>query len=95
MTIRKNVLFTCGTGIATSTVVATAVVEAMKERGIQVNASQCNAAEVRSRLGGIDLVVATTQVPKDLGVPTITTLAFLTGIGKADVLDKIEATLKG
>ena len=95
MAINKNVLFACGTGIATSTVVANAVVEAMKARGIQINGSQCNAAEVRSRLNGIDLVVSTTPMPKDLGVPTITTLAFLTGIGKADVLDKIEAALKG
>jgi len=95
MTIRKSVLFACGTGVATSTVVSNAVVEAMKERGIQINASQCNAAEVRSKLHGVDLVVSTTPVPKDLGVPTITTLAFLTGIGKADVFDKIEASLRG
>ena len=95
MTSRKSVLFACGTGIATSTVVSNAVVEAMKDRGIQINANQCKATEVRSMLNGADLVVSTTQLPKDLGVPVITTLAFLTGIGKADVLDKIEVALKG
>jgi PTS system galactitol-specific IIB component len=46
-------------------------------------------------LNSVDLVVSTTQLPTDLGVPVITTLAFLTGVGKADVLDKIEATLRG
>lgn len=90
----KTVLFACGTGIATSTVVSNAVVEAMKERGISIDARQCKATEVRSQLGGVDLIVSTTQLPADLGVPAITTLAFLTGIGKADVLDKIEAALR-
>lgn len=90
----KTVLFACGTGIATSTVVSNAVVEAMKDRGIRIDPRQCKATEIRSQLNGVDLIVSTTQVPADLGVPSITTLAFLTGIGKADVLDKIEAALR-
>lgn len=90
----KTVLFACGTGIATSTVVSNAVVNAMKERGIAIDPRQCKTTEVRSQLGGVDLIVSTTQLPADLGVPAITTLAFLTGIGKADVLDKIEAALR-
>ena len=94
MTLKKNVLFACGTGIATSTVVSSAVVEAMKERGIVINPRQCKTTEVRSELNGIDLVVSTTQLPADLGVPAITTLAFLTGLGKAEALDKIEAALR-
>ena len=95
MALQKNVLFACGTGIATSTLVSHAVTEAMKERGIHINSTQCKATEVRSMLNSVDLVISTTQLPADLGVPVITTLAFLTGIGKADMLDKIEATLRG
>lgn len=94
MALKKNVLFCCGTGVATSTLVNSAVTEAMKQRGIEINSNQCKATEVRSMLTGVDLVVSTTQIPKDLGVPAITTLAFLTNIGKAEVLDKIEAALR-
>ncbi|MFC5386585.1 PTS sugar transporter subunit IIB [Aquamicrobium segne] len=94
MTLRKNVLFACGTGVATSTLVSHAVTEAMKERDIIINSNQCKATEVRSMLNGIDLVVSTTQLPADLGVPVITTLAFLTGMGKSEALDKIEAALR-
>lgn len=94
MSTSKSVLFACGTGIATSTVVSNAVVEAMKERGISIDARQCKATEVRSELNGVDLIISTTQLPADLGVPTIVTLAFLTGMGKAEVLDKIEAALR-
>ncbi|MBD0417565.1 PTS sugar transporter subunit IIB [Oryzicola mucosus] len=94
MALKKNVLFCCGTGVATSTLVNSAVTEAMKQRGIDINSSQCKVAEVRSMLNGIDLVVSTAQLPKDLGVPSMTTLAFLTGFGKAEALDKIEAALR-
>jgi PTS system galactitol-specific IIB component len=45
-------------------------------------------------LTSVDLVVSTTQLPPDLGVPAITTLAFLTGRGKPEALDKIEAALR-
>ncbi len=90
----KVVLVACGTAIATSTVVAKGIEEAMRDRGLNVTTRQCKAAEIRSRLSGVDLVVSTTPVPDDLGVPVIQTLAFLTGIGKEDVLNQIEEFLR-
>ncbi len=90
----KVVLVACGTAIATSTVVAKGIEEAMRERGLKVTTRQCKAAEIRSRLSGVDLVVSTTPVPDDLGIPVIQTLAFLTGIGKEDVLNQIEQALR-
>mgnify|MGYP001366361192 FL=1 len=90
----KVVLVACGTAVATSTVVATAIEEEMRERGITVDIRQCKATEVPSLIHDVDLVVSTTPVPPDLDKPVITTLAFLTGIGKDEVLDKIEAALR-
>jgi Phosphotransferase system, galactitol-specific IIB component len=90
----KVVLVACGTAVATSTVVANAIEEEMRERGIAVDIRQCKATEVPGLIDDVDLVVSTTPVPPDLDKPVITTLAFLTGIGKAEVLDKIEAALR-
>ena len=90
----KRVLVSCGTAIATSTVVAKGIEEAMKERGIDVRTRQCKASEIRGLASDADLIVTTTPVPDDLGVPVIQTLAFLTGIGKEEVLDQIENYLK-
>lgn len=90
----KRILVACGTAIATSTVVAKAIEEGMAERGIKVITRQCKAAEVKGLVSDADLVVTTTPVPKDLGVPVIQTLAFLTGVGKEDVLNQIEEALK-
>jgi PTS system galactitol-specific IIB component len=90
----KRILVACGTAIATSTVVAKGIEEAMAERGIKVVTRQCKAAEVKGLASDADLIVTTTPVPKNLGVPVIQTLAFLTGIGKEDVLNQIEEALK-
>ncbi len=89
----KRILVACGTAIATSTVVAKAVEDALRERGIEVITQQCKASEVASMVQGVDLVVTTTPVPTNLGVPVIQTLAFLTGIGKEAVIEQIVKTL--
>ncbi|HUV15986.1 MAG TPA: PTS sugar transporter subunit IIB [Pelolinea sp.] len=90
----KRILVACGTAIATSTVVAKAIEEALKERGISITTRQCKAAEVKSLAGDAHLIVTTTPVPSDLGVPVIQTLAFLTGIGREAVIEQIIEALK-
>ena len=90
----KRILVARGTAIATSTVVARALEEALKERGINVTTRQCKAAEVKSLASDADLIVSTTPIPSDLGVPVIQTLAFLTGIGKEEVIEQIVKILE-
>jgi PTS system galactitol-specific IIB component len=94
MADEKRVVVACGTAIATSTVVANAIEEACKAAGIRVRTIQCKASEIRSKAEGADLVVTTTPVPADLGVPVIQGLAFLTGVGRDEVLKQILAELQ-
>lgn len=94
MAREKMVLVSCGTAIATSTVVAKAIEERCKAEGIAVRTRQCKAAEIRSLAQDADLIVTTTPVPSDIGVPVIQGLAFLTGIGRDQVLDQICAALR-
>jgi PTS system galactitol-specific IIB component len=94
MASQKRILVACGTAIATSTVVAKAIEESLRARGIPVITRQCKATEVKGLAPGYDLIVTTTPVPKDLGVPVIQTLAFLTGIGKEAVIEQIADILK-
>lgn len=90
----KRILVACGTAIATSTLVAVLIREEMEKRGIKVETRQCKATEVPSHAQDVDLIVSTTPVPPNLGKPVIQTLAFLTGVGKEDVLNQIEKVLK-
>lgn len=94
MAREKVVLVACGTAIATSTVVAKAIEERCKAEGIAVRTRQCKAAEVPTLAKEADLIVTTTPLPKDIGVPVIQGLAFLTGIGKDQVLDDICTALR-
>lgn len=92
---KKRILVVCGTGIATSTVVARKLEEELEKRGIEVETRQCKAAEVEGRLEGVDLIVTTTPVPGNLGVPVIRTLAFLTGIGENEAVEEVAKKLGG
>lgn len=85
----KRILVACGTAIATSTVVARAIEDALKARGIDVVTRQCKASEAPSMAQGMDLIVTTTPLPGNLGVPVVKTLAFLTGIGKEQAIEEI------
>lgn len=94
MQMRKTILVACGTAVATSTVVAKSIEEILRDRGINIVTRQCKASEVSSMLSGVDLVVTTTPLQGNLGVPVIQTLAFLTGMGKEAVIEQIIQALK-
>jgi PTS system galactitol-specific IIB component len=91
----KTVIVSCGTAIATSTVAAKAIEEACKAAGIDVVTKQCKAAEIPVYLEqGADLIVTTSQMRFDPGIPVVKGLAFLTGIGIEDVVKEIIDILK-
>jgi PTS system galactitol-specific IIB component len=91
----KTVIVSCGTGIATSTVVAVAIEEACKKEGLGVIVKQCKAAEIPALLAeGADLVVTTSTLRFDPGIPVIKGLAFLTGVGTQQVLAQIMDVLR-
>jgi PTS system galactitol-specific IIB component len=91
----KTVIVSCGTAIATSTVAAKAIEEACKEAGIKVVTKQCKAAEIPELLKqGADLIVTTSQMRFDPGIPVVKGLSFLTGIGKEQTIAEILDYLK-
>jgi len=96
MKSERRVLVACGTAIATATVVAEKVKEIAKEAGIPVRVVQCKAAEIRGRIATFDphAIVATTPVPKDLGIPVLSGVPFLSGVGMDELKAQILETLK-
>lgn len=89
-----RVIVACGTAIATSTHVALKVTELLEKRGIHAQITQCRVPEVPSLASNADVVVATAQVPYDLGIPVLNGIPFLTGIGIEEVIDQLEALYK-
>ncbi len=90
----KTVLVSCGTAIATSTVVAKSIEEAAKAEGIRIITKQCKVTEIPLFVDGADLIVTTSQLRSDPGIPVVQGLPFLTGIGKDKALEEILGYLR-
>ncbi|MCM3031070.1 PTS sugar transporter subunit IIB [Niallia sp. MER 6] len=90
----KKILVSCGTAVATSTVVAKKIEEILKNKGFNVIVEQCKVSEVPSKAAGADLIVTTTPVSNTGGTPVIQTISFLTGVGIDADMEKIISHLE-
>lgn len=79
--MKKKVIVACGGAVATSTIAANKVVELGKKNGIDVEICQIRISEIESNLSGASLIVTTSKVKRDYGVPLITGMPFISGIG--------------
>lgn len=90
----KKVLIICGTGVATSTVVAAKVRDHLAEHGIGAEVVQGKVMDLVGRDVEADLIVATTDIPASVTAPVIRALPLLTGVGQEEVLAEIVETLR-
>lgn len=90
----KKVVVVCGTGIATSTVIADKIYEECKKEGIKLNVVQCKVTEMNAYISNADLIVSTTIMSQKTNVPVVKGLPFLTGVGVEGVLEEIINILK-
>ena len=90
----KRVLIVCGTGIATSTVVAQKVKEYCEAQEIEVVVDQGKVMDILRGADDYDLVVSTTQVPSSVSTPSVNGLPFLTGVGVDRTLEEIRQQLQ-
>ncbi|MCQ9209791.1 PTS sugar transporter subunit IIB [Granulicatella seriolae] len=91
----KKLLIMCGSGIATSTVVAGKVKEWLKENGYQdrVQVFQSKVAEEVNRIDDYDVVITTTVVPDKIKDKVIKGLPLLTGMGLDDLWAELKSQL--
>ena len=90
----KKVIVACGGAVATSSIIAERLQEFCEENGIQIEIVQCRLSEISSNLYGVDLIVPSSRVKRDYGVPLITGMPFISGIGlektKAQILEVLK-----
>lgn len=91
----KRVLIVCGTGIATSTVIAEKLRSHLGRQGVDVRIEQTKVSELHRGARGYDLVMATTQIPGSVDAPVVNGMPLLTGDGQEDVLADVAAKLTG
>lgn len=91
----KRILVACGNGVATSTVVASKIRDYCKEKGLDVQTTQCRMIELHDKGDGYDLIVTSGKFSDpDIKTPVILGISLLTGIGANKTLESIYQALK-
>lgn len=85
----KRVIIACGSGIATSTIMDARVREFLDTTGIKYQTVQCNILELGNYAEGADVIVSSTKIATDYGVPQLTGTAYITGIGDEELDAKL------
>lgn len=89
----KRVIVACGTGMATSSMIAEKVRQVLEENDIEYTLSQAQLSEL-DMYKEADLFVTAMRVDEDYGVPMVVGTPFLVGIGETEAAAKIIEILK-
>lgn len=90
----KKILVACGTGMATSTMIAEKVKEFLKEVRIECTTTQCILGEVKEQAKNFDLVITSMKLDLEMETPCLVGTPFLIGIGEENLKGKILDILK-
>ena len=66
----------------------------MQKNGIDVEICQIRISEIESNLEGTDLIVTTSRIKRDYGIPYVNGMAFIFGIGEEATEAKMLEVLK-
>ena len=89
----KKVIVACGTGMATSSMIAEKVRAVLEYNQVDYTLSQAQLSEL-DMYKEADLFVTAMRVEEDYGVPMVVGTPFLVGIGEAEAAAKIIEILK-
>ena len=92
--MKKKVIVACGGAVATSTVASNAIMDLAKKNNIDVEICQCRISEIQSNLDNTALILPTSRVKRDYGIPLIPATAFISGVGVDKLEQKILKVLK-
>ena len=88
-----KIIIACGSGVATSTLIASKVEDILKKHDIKAQVIQCSLNEVDGNLKNADLVVTSMGRLKVKDVPVVLALNYITGIDAEKTDAEIEKIL--
>lgn len=94
---KKIIYVCCGTGIATSTVIAKKIKPVLDENNIPYEITQYTVQEVASKITQKrpDIIITSTTITGNVGeVPVVLGRSFLTNMGKKQTIEEIISILK-
>lgn len=88
-----KVIVACGSGVATSQMVANKVQKLLKQREVDVEVEAVDVKSLPEKVKTADAYIAVVQTGENYDIPTFNGVAFLTGMGEEEELDKLVALL--
>ncbi len=85
--MEKTILIVCGTGVASSAIMNSAVQELLERHKLDTRVILCRYSQMKRYLPQADLIIASLAPPEQLEPPVILGTGFLTGVG-VDQLEK-------
>lgn len=89
-----QVLVSCGSGIATSTVIANHVKALCESNGFKVNTQQVKVVEVEKLAPEYDLIVSSTKIPAAVKTPFVFAISYLTGVNQEATDEEVLSKLR-
>lgn len=91
-----KIVVACGSGVATSTVIASKVAQLLKKNNIAADIIQCTIHEVASNQEGASLIISSMPgIKVSTTAPILVAFPYITGIGEDEMDQKILDILKG
>lgn len=78
----KKIIVACGGAVATSLIAAKRVEELCCRNGIEADICKMRIADIEANLPGTALIITTARAKKEYGVPLISGMPFITGVGE-------------
>lgn len=88
-----KVIVACGSGVATSQMVAHKIGKLLKQRDVEADVEAVDVKSLPEKVKTADAYVAVVRTGEDYDIPTFNGVAFLTGMGEDEELDKLVASL--
>lgn len=88
-----KIMVACGSGVATSEMVAARLRRLLAEKNVEAEIVAVDVTHVDEALAGADVFVPVVKPEHDYDVPTVSGVAFLTGMNQDKELDRLLALL--
>ncbi|MBR0309235.1 MAG: PTS sugar transporter subunit IIB [Mogibacterium sp.] len=91
-----KILCACGSGIATSTMIVSKLTALLDDNNVDAEVKKTTFAALPTDVMSVnpDLILTSSNIPNEYDVPMICGLAYLTGVGKAQLDEQILEAIK-
>ncbi|PTQ84189.1 PTS system IIB component (Gat family) [Trichococcus patagoniensis] len=90
----KKIIVACGSGVATSQTVASKLAKLLKERKVNAVVEAVDIKSLKHYVKDADAYVSIVKSKEEFNIPVFNGVAFLTGMGQEQELEKIIKLIK-